>query len=182
MAYGVLIPTRIAATNVDAYNRDGVSADQVLENGFIVQLDTKSATAGEGEVWAATAPATSNLNDLHMILDPVVVEVVAADGTRYKGINPDPRNYSIPALRPFSAFKPQPGDLILCSEDVFSNAKSTNTFANAENASYQLAWGSTQTASALSFKYVETKYISIGSGTLGDDHRVTAYLMQCVAN
>jgi hypothetical protein len=182
MAYGVIVESRIAAQNNDALVRDGVHATEVLENGFVVQLLTKSTTAGEGEVWAATAPVTGSLVNLYMVSEPPVVEIVSADGNRYKGLNPDPRNFAIPALRPFSAFKPQPGDLVLMSADVFSNAKSTNGFANAANTAYQLAWGATQTADALSFKFVEAKDIAIGNGALGSTQRVTAYLMECIAN
>ena len=182
MAYSVLIESKIMATNVDSLVRDGVAASQVMENGFICQLATKSSTSGEGEVWSATAPATGSLNGLWMVNEPAVVEVVAEDGTRYKGINNDPRNFSIPALRPFSAFKPQPGDLIKVTDDALAGTKSTNTFVNAADGAYQLTWGSSATANALSFKLIETSYVSIASGTLGASQRVTAYLFQCVAN
>jgi len=181
MAYSVLIPKRIMASNVDSLVRDGVHATQRLENGFIVQLDTKSATAGEKEVWTATAPATNHLNDLHMVNEPVVV-TVEANGVEYKGINPDPRNFSIPATRVFSTFKPQQGDLIELTADGIGGTKSTNTFINAADGVYDLQWGATQTASALSFKLIEENYISIGNGTLGSDQRVVTYLFQCLAN
>lgn len=182
MAYSVLITKRIMASNVDSLVRDGVSASQELQNGFIVQLATKSSTAGEGEVWNATAPATNNLNGLWMVNEPVVVEVKSADGVVYKGINPDPRNFSIPAKRVFSAFKPQPGDLIQVTEDALGGTKSTNTFVNAAGGSYTLTWGATQTANALSFKLIEEGFVSIGSGVLGSSQRVTTYLFQCIAN
>jgi len=177
-----IFETRIAATQNDALIRDGVHPTEVLEMGSTVQLLTKSATAGEGEVWTATAPASGSLLGIYMVSEPMIPEIATADGNRYRIGSPDPRNFSIPALRPFSAFKPQPGDLILASEDLFANAKSTNTFANVSDGVYQLTWGGSQTASALSFKYVETKYISIGSGVLGGSQRVTAYLMECLAN
>lgn len=182
MAYSVLKTNKIMATNVDSLVRDGVSAATVMENGFIVNLLTKSTTAGEGEVFAATQPVTGALLGLYMVNEPVVVSVTSADGVVYKGINPDPRNFSIAPLTPFTTFKPMPGDIIELTADGFTGARSSNTFANAADQTDQLVWGSSQTASALSFKYLGDSYVSIGSGTLGATQRVVTYVLQCLAN
>jgi hypothetical protein len=178
MSYGVLVPMAIAAQNVDSWVRSGVCAGAV-ENGFVVSLLTKSATAGESEVWTALVPASSgsHLTDIWMVYDPELVYT----GTYYRGLDPDPRNFLIPATKIFSAFKPQLHDILLMSEDCFTGAwgGATNTHANCTNGQWQLVWGTSQTASVLSVAYLATSYISIGSGAI-DSQRLTAYVVEVV--
>lgn len=182
MAYSFLRTNKIMATNVDSLVRDGVSAATVMENGFLVGLLTKSATTGEGEVFAATQPVTGALQNLYMVNEPVVISVTDANGVVvYRG-DGDPRNFSIPALQVFSAFKPQPGDIIELTADGFTGARGANTFANATDQQYALVWGGSQTASVLSFKYLGDSYVSIGSGTLGATQRVVTHVLECLAN
>ena len=55
----ILVQNSVQAMNIDALNRSAIgSAD--IDNGNIFYLATKSATAGEGEVWTATQPATGS--------------------------------------------------------------------------------------------------------------------------
>lgn len=171
MAYGVISPVAVAATNIDSYNRSAISAS-ALENGSVVNLLTKSATAGESELWVATATATGELDDVWMAYDPEVVWTGS-----YRGLDPDVRNYTIAIGRTFSAFKLMESDLILMSEDAFTGSKSTNTYANATNGQSQLVWGASQTANVISLKYIATEYFSIGTGAM-DNQRFTAYLME----
>ena len=173
MSYGVMIPVAIAATNVDAWNRPGICATNILENGGLVNLLAKSTTQGEAEVWTATVPATASLSKCWMVYDPELVW-----SGNYRGLDPDVRNFNVGIGRVFSAFLPQPYDLILLDEDCFTGVKGVNTFANATDSQVQLVWGATQTAGALSLKYIATQYISIGTGGFGDTGRVTAYLME----
>ena len=177
MAYGVIVTSKIAATNVDAYNRAVVSAT-ALENGFVFRLETLSTTSGESEVWQATAPATSapGLTELWMLYEPEVV--LTAD--KYKGLDPDPRNFILPIGEIGSAFKLQVGDVVLMSADALTGTKSTNTFANAVNADFQLTWGSSQVSSVVSMRLMETTTISIGLGSIGTQ-RITAYKMEVLA-
>jgi len=53
MSHGVIVANKIRATDVDALNRVCVSADDI-DNGFVFELLTRSATSGESEVWVAT--------------------------------------------------------------------------------------------------------------------------------
>jgi hypothetical protein len=181
--YGVVEKLAVMAKDVDSLNRFAQSASD-LSNGNVVQLLTKSTDAGEGEVWVATAPATSSLNNLYMVAELGTVTIYGPDGTEYVGINSDPRNFYVKAGKTFSAFKLKVGDLIRFnnSDQVFAGTKSTNTYVNPTNAAFTLTWGATATASATSLKLVtDTDYISIGSGTLGATGRVTAYTFQVVA-
>ena len=113
-------------------------------------------------------------------MEPEVVIVTAADGTEYKGINADPRNFYTVAGRTFTAFKVQLGDIVTLTAAAFANAIAGNTFANPSDATALLTWGAAATASSTAFKLVGTTTISIGSGTLGSTQRVDAYQLQCV--
>lgn len=173
MSHNILIENAVASQNVDAWNRSAV-AEVDVDNGNIVILSGLSATAGEGEVWSALTPSTSDgLTGVWMVYQPELVE----SGTRlYRGLDPDPRNFYIPAGTVFSCFKPQLGDIVTMTADGLAGTKSTNTFVNATNSTGGLkpVWGSTQTASVFSMKLLETTYISIGTGAI-DSQRVTAY-------
>jgi hypothetical protein len=174
MAYGVIIPVAIAATNVDSYNRSAISAS-IVENGSPVALLTKSTTTGQAEVWDATTPATANLMSNWIAYDPELVYT-----SSYRGLDPDVRNFRIPIGNTFSVFKPQVGDLLLMSEDCFSGAKSTATYAASADGQAQFVWTATsQSASCVALHYIATQYISIGTGAI-DTQRVTAYLMEVI--
>jgi hypothetical protein len=185
MTHGVLIPSAIAAMNVDAWNRAAIAAADDIDNGNFVALASKSVAAGYSEVWSATKPATTTpgLTGLWMVYSPEVVITVSGN-SEYKGIDPDPRNFVNLHGLVMSVFKPSLGDLLLMSADCFSTsvAKGTNTFANATDTTggYQLVWGASQTGSVTSLHLVATSYISIGSGVLGNTQRVTAYQMEVV--
>jgi hypothetical protein len=176
MAHAVLIPSAIAASDVDAWNRSVIVASNAVDNGNIVTLGALSGTAGEGEVYTAATPTTGNLTGCWMIYSGD--EVVLTD-SRYKGLDPDPRNFFTPAGKVVSAYKPQIGDVIVLTADAFTGARSSNTFANATNAQTALVWGGSQTASVLSYGLVAEEYISLGTGAI-DNQRIVAYRMQCL--
>jgi hypothetical protein len=177
MAYhGLLIPSAIAASNVDSFNRSVSVAANAVDNGDIVTITGVSAVAGEGEVFAAETPTTGNLTGCWMIYSGD--EVVLTD-SRYKGLDPDPRNFFTLQAKVVSAFKPQLGDIVLMSAECFTGARSSNTFGNATNAQTKLVWGGSQTGSVLSYKYLETTYVSLGTGAI-DNQRVAMYRMECV--
>ena len=98
MAYhGVLIPNQIAAMNVDSYNRHVYSASaSSLDNGMVFALDGKIGTSGiSSEVWKMAAPANGNLNQLWMVYESTEIPIT---DSRYKGLDPDPRNFYTPAV------------------------------------------------------------------------------------
>lgn len=179
MANSVIYPLKIQATDIGAYNRSAVCATD-LEQGAAVMLTGKSATDGETEVWTAVAASTGDgLTGVWMAYSPEVVLTVSGNST-YKGIDPDPRNFVNKATKILDVVKPKVGDLWLCSEDFFTGAKSTNTYANCTNGtSGQLVWGASATSSVFAMKYISTSYISISDGSIGTQ-RVTAYVMEVV--
>jgi hypothetical protein len=175
--YGVIIPVQIAASNVDSWNRSGYSASIDFENGGLCGLLTKQTASGLTEVWTATTPATADLMNDWIVYDPELVWTGS-----YRGLDPDVRNHYVAMGRVFSAFKPQPHDLLLMSYDTtgygcFTGAIGANTFANATDGQKQFVWGMTQSSSCISLKLIATEYISIGSGAV-DNQRTTAYLME----
>jgi hypothetical protein len=178
----VLVQNQVQAMNIDALNRSAVYTTGDIENGQVFRLDTLSTTDGESEDWVVTAPATGKLNGLWMAYSPENVTFVV-EGNKYRGLTPDPRIFTNVAGEVFSAYKPQVGDIILMSVGgAFENEKgASDVYVNASDAKFGLTWGTTQTASALSFKLLEVSYISIADGSIGTQ-RTTAYRLECVAN
>jgi len=128
MAQNVLIQNQVAALNVDSYNRSAVHASAAVDNGNLVVLSALSSTAGEAEVWTALTPSTGNgLTGLWMVYEPPIV----LSASKYKGLDPDPRNFSIPATKVFSCFKPQLNDIVTMTADGLAGTQSANTFVNA---------------------------------------------------
>ena len=178
MAYGIMIPTKIAAKDIDSKNRSVVSA-AAYENGSVGQLASKSSTAGESEVWTMTAPATgAGLTNLWMVYEPEIVDLVSGS-LSFRGIVVDPRSFRNEIGKVFSAFQLSLGDLVTLSADAVAGTISTNTFVVATNAAQKLTWAAAA-VSGVSLKLVATNYISIGVGTIGSQ-RVTSYLFEVVA-
>jgi len=180
MAYAVIELNQVAATDVAIYNRTAISGSN-LEQGSLFRLDSLSSGSGQGEVFSATQIVTGSLVDVWMANGQVIPFLASADGEIFNQGSEDPRNFYNPANRVFDAFKPVPGDIVTLSEDCFTGARSSNTYANATTGLWQLVWGASQDTGALSFKYLATKWISIGNPAVASG-RVTAYRMQCLAN
>jgi hypothetical protein len=179
-AHGILIPDSIAALNVDAWNRSAVHATVALDNGMIVALNTgKSATSGQSEVFAATTPASGALNGLWMVYEPPI----AWSGS-YRGLTPDPREFFVPALSVFSCFKLQLGDIITLTAPVFTAPFNSEAYAIATDSTggVKFIWGAGIGSSVTALKWLNTRYISLAAGTLGDTQRVVAYQMEVVYN
>jgi hypothetical protein len=178
--HSVLVPNAIAALNVSSKNRSAVySAD--IDNGNLVVLSAKSTTAGEGEVWTALIPSTSNgLTGLWMVYEPEVVTTLSGS-SEYKGLDPNPQNFYTIAGKVFSVFQPALGDLVTITAEGLAGTQSTNTFVNATDSTGGLkpVWGATQTASVFSMKLRGTTYISIADGSIGNQ-RVTALQFEVV--
>lgn len=107
MANGVIVESRIQATNIDALNRTAQATIDVAGGGMIAL-----APSGEqgNEVWTATAPNTE-LGGLWIAYNPA--EHLTKVGDKFfAGLSKDPRDYANIANRPFDCFKPQVGDEI----------------------------------------------------------------------
>lgn len=176
--HSVMIPSAVAAKDVDAWNRSAVATVDV-DNGNIVILSGLSTTAGEGEVFNALTPSTSDgLTGVWVVGEP---EVVVTDG-KYKGLDPNPQHFYVAAGDVFTCFKPQLGDLITLTDEGLAGTKSTNTFAIAVNSTGGLKpqWNSTAGSGVFAMKLLKTTYISIADGSIGKQ-RTTAYLFEVVA-
>ena len=180
MAHSVLVPKKIMASDSDSLNRVAVSAS-AIDNGWVMQLATRSATAGESEVWVGTAPAAgAGLKELWMAYSPEVVSVISGSNV-YKGIDADPQNFYHIIGEMIDVFKPQLGDILLMTGDGFATGTgAASAFAVATNATFLLTWAAAA-VSGLSLKYLATSYISKPTGTISDTQRVTAYLMEVSA-
>ena len=84
MAYGICLPKKIAAQDVNSLNRSAVSA-AAYENGFVGNLLTISTTDGEDEVWTMTAPVTGALSNLWMAWEPEVGDLITLDDNALAG-------------------------------------------------------------------------------------------------
>ena len=182
MANGVVIKNRVAAMNVDSYNRSAVTGSGVdipINNGYVFRLDSQSGSSGYEEVWAVEkcSANASTLNNLWMAYSSE--NVLTAN--KYKGIDPDPRSFTNVGGLVFDAFKPQAGDVITMTAADISGSPSTGDYVNSTSGSYTLTWSATQTTNSLSMKLLKETYISIGSGAI-DSQRVLAYKFAVVAN
>ena len=108
MANGVIVESRIQATNIDALNRTAKAAVDVAGGGLVAL--TASGTQGN-EVWTAAAPASGSLGGLWIAYNPS--EHLTKVGDKFfAGLSADPRDYANIAGRPFDCFKPVVGDEI----------------------------------------------------------------------
>lgn len=173
MSHAVMIPRKVAAEDVKAWVRSAKSASADLDNGNVVVLASQSTTAGEGELWLATQPATATLaSGLWMVGEPE--SVITESGTyQFKGLDPDPRNFVNSQGLPLTCFKLQVGDIVTLTADALAGTQSTNIFVVATDASYKLTWSATA-ISGLSLKLInDSDYISIPDGSIGTQ-RVSA--------
>lgn len=180
MAKSILVPTLTAAKNIDALNRSFV-AEADLDNGNVFVKGDLSTEAGESQVYEATTPATGSLSGLWMAYSPEDVVLTDALGNQFKVGNLDPRAFTNTAGTVFSGFKPQVGDLITISADGIEGAVSSNEYLVAADGQSKLK-PNAAAIDGLSFKIIETTYISVASANAIGSQRVVAYLAECVAN
>lgn len=180
MAKSILVPTLTAAKNIDTLNRSFISVSD-LDNGNVFVKGDLSTEAGQSQVYEATTPATGSLSGLWMAYSPEDVVLTDGLGNQFKVGTLDPRAFTNTAGTVFSGFKPQPGDLVLISKDGIDGEIGSNEYVVAADASVQLK-PAAAAIEGLSFKIVETTYISLASANAIGSQRVTAYLLECVAN
>ena len=179
MTYPVLIQREAMAKDVRSLNARAVTAADTVANGYLVSLGGISTTAGEGEVFSAVKPATGTLaGKLWMVYEPEIN--ITVDGTKqFRGINADPRDFSIAATRTFGVFKPKLFDIIrITGAGIATGDGIGSAYVTASDSSYGLAWD-TSTISGLMFEYLGLSYISIPDGSIGSQ-RVAAYDLRCI--
>jgi len=181
MAYhGVLIPEAIAASTIDSLVRSVVDAADV-DNGNVFVMGARSTTAGLPEVFEISVPLTgaTTLGNLWMAYSGD--EIVVTD-SKYKGLDPDVRNFYNAAGKVFSAYKPQVGDIIMLTADAILDAydAGNDLFIVAANSSWELQWSTTNPGTGLTYALLGVKYISLATGGI-DSQRVAAYEFECIA-
>ena len=112
MAYGVIVPEKIMATDIGSLNATFVSGSNI-ENGMLLYQNHQSGSSGYTEVFYGVMPMTGSMTDLWMAYTPEIVNVTAADGTAYRGLNQDPRNFIVAAGSLVDCFHPQVNDIVL---------------------------------------------------------------------
>ena len=178
--HAVLVPNMIMAMNIDSLNRHvidlGDSASSI-DNGNVFELASRyTPTSGSlAEVWELQVPDSASATDLWMAYSGD--EVVLTD-SKYKGLDPDPRNFYSASNTVFSAYKPQIGDIITVTAAGFENTFSSHSYAMTVYDSFKLTWTSSAPTAGLYYNYLETTYISLPTGAI-DDQRVTAYRLEC---
>lgn len=173
----VLIKNRTQSMTDDSKNRSAVgSAD--LDNGKVFHLNSQSTASGSAECWSAVASAGSSLG-LWMAASPEVV----ITSSKYRGIDPDPRNFTNIAGLAFDAFKPIAGDIITMTSAGISGSPSTGAFVISGSQAYTLVWNAAAPASGstTAFRLISETYVSIGTGAI-DTQRVLAYKLECIYN
>lgn len=127
MANTVLVLSRVAADNVDAYNRSAICSKDVM-NGTVVTLENGfSEIAGKGFVWTATPLDDEDKHAQYWMACAPEVNVLADGTLLYKGISVDPRNYTNVKNTEFDVFSVQIGDCVQISTPFFANAQDPAT-------------------------------------------------------
>jgi len=184
MANGILIKNQVAAADNRALNRSAVAGSSVdINNGSVFHLPSVvSASAGYKEVWN-TQVISTDADDLKNLWVACGKEnVVTTSGTsKYRGIDPDVRNFTNLGGDVFDAFKPQVGDIITLSADALGGSPSTGDYVASGSSAYTMSWTATSSASSLTFYLLEETYISLATGGI-DNQRVLAYRLECVNN
>ena len=121
MANGVIVESRIQATNIDALNRTAKAAVDVAGGGLVAL--TASGAQGN-EVWTAAAPAAGSLGGLWIAYNPSE-HLTKVGGKFFAGLSEDPRDYVNIAGRPFDCFKPAVGDEIDITIDCVDSTASS---------------------------------------------------------
>lgn len=167
MANGVIVESRIQATNIDALNRTAKAAVDVAGGGLVAL--TASGAQGN-EVWTAAAPTTGKLDGLWIAYNPAE-HLTKVGGKFFAGLSEDPRDYVNIAGRPFDCFKPAVGDEIDITIDCVDASGSSVVAGDfleskaGQTTFTRVAASSTATAGSTAFKveYVGTAPFPAGS-------------------
>ncbi len=188
MTHAIAVLNKVQATDVDSYNRVARSAT-ALDNGWVMQLASRSSTTGETEVWVGTAPsASAGLTHLWMAYSPEVVSVISGSNV-FKGIDSDPQHFYHVIGDMIDVFKPQIGDIITLTADALcatgggsaiGAAYAVAVAAPGNAYDFMLNWAASA-VSGLSLKYLATTYISKPVGLISETQRVAAYQFEVSA-
>lgn len=170
MANTVLVLSRIAADNVDAYNRSAICSEDVM-NGTVVTLESGfSETAGKEFVWTATPLNDADKHAQYWMACAPEVNVLADGSLLYKGISVDPRNYTNVKNTEFDVFSVQIGDCVQISTPFFANEQDPATIdATAKFVEYTANTGwkaiATATSAYIGLRFAIRKAMPFAIGT-----------------
>lgn len=169
----VLVPTLVAAKNIDSLNASFIDDTNDYENGAIIAAGDYS----KEQVYEVAA--VSDLHNLFMVFSPEDTIITDAAGNEYKiGIN-DPRTFTNVKGKVFSAYRPQVGDKVLISAEGIEGTADDFAVAAAGESKLQFASAAVE---GLSYKVLDdSAYITIGGANAIGSQRVEAYLLECVA-
>ncbi len=175
---GYIIETRIAAKNVDAYNRTAL-CEADLDGGALVELGEM-----KGDAFTATQVKATGKVGLWMAYNPSEHYTVV-DDKYFAGLSADPRDYTNIKNRPLDIFKLQVGDLVgftagnIKSSDLGSVV--VGDYLEPE-AGGQLARKQTSpTEATTSFKVVQVKTIPMPQAKIGME-QVKVFIAECAQN
>lgn len=170
MANTVLVLTRIAADNVDAYNRSVIATTDIM-NGTVLTLETGlNTTPGKEFVFNATPLADVAAHKQYWMACAPEVNILA-DGTyMYKGISVDPRMYTNIANVEFDAFAVQIGDIVQVSAPFFAEnfdptkvTGATVVEYDATNSGFTAKTAATADYAGIQFSIIKTFPLNIGT-------------------
>ena len=182
MANGVIIESRIQATNIDALNRTAQTESTDVAGGGLVAL-ASSETQGN-DVWTATVPS-STLNGLWVAYNPAEHLTKVGDKV-FAGLSKDPRDYTNIGGRPFDVFKPQIGDEIVITADCVASTDVDSVVAgdfleavDGETTFARVAAGTGATSGSTAFKVEWVGSVEFPKANIGID-KVKAFKAVCV--
>jgi len=177
---GFILKSAVSAHTDQALNRRGVYASGALDNGSVVQLLTRSASADSSQVFTATLPsAGTGLQNLWMAMTEGVV-AFTVNGKTYRGLSNDfIGDFTNGAGEIIDYFKPQIGDIIEATLPTFGGTKGANAFVVATAGQAKLQWASAPVA-GLSLKILNDSFVSMGTGGIATQ-RVATVKFEVVA-
>lgn len=170
----VVIKRRVAAFNVDSYNRSVIYTGADLENGTVFALASKNAT--EDQCWAPTAPTAKTQGHLWMATAPEVVYQNKAQGGTV-----DPRDYVNKKGIAFDATLLQYGDIIEMTGEGIDDIATKDYLMIDPNSFILVAADSGDLSTGLTLHKVGTGVLHIGDGAIAPATTAT-YIYEVTAN
>lgn len=187
MMHNVVIKKRVAAMNVDSYNRTAVF-DTAVDNGCVALLEGYSTTAGEEDVWKAKQ-ATADSKGLWMATSPEIVMTRVFDGDStlgvspldYRGIVNDVRAFYNNAGTMVDMTYLNVGDIIeMTGSGIDGIGTEANIYLTPDTTGYKLKAGTTAGAGC-TLQKVAKGYLHIGNASMSKIPMPT-YKFAVVAN
>lgn len=186
MSYTVMQIRAVRSLNLDSLNRSFVYTAP-MQQGMIFTCGARSTDIDEAEVFIPE-PITADANNVWIAYEADIVETISGDGEKvYRGIDPDIRDFIIPANRTFSAFKLADFDIISLFNGTDDNSIISGTYTDGvqnyliPDTSVPFGWAWTTTEADFCLKVIEPDYMSIANGgTLGGLQRNYGYRYEVV--